>query len=195
MVCEKVRMPDGGIAIMCSRNKRKPAPTCQYCHCVGEKLCDGPHPKRDTCDKRMCSYCAYHVDPDLDFCPDHIPELQMEYLARKKIQGAYKRGTITVGNKKRGDEGIYVGRPSVLGNPFKLDPTKSREDQYQILEHYRQWLWQHIQAKDDVCKFLIGLRERVLRGESIKLVCWCAPEPCHADIIKKALEWMIQKSA
>ena len=67
---------------------------------------------------------------------------------------------------------IYVGRPTRFGNPFELGRDGSRAD---VIDAYRRWLAEPEQRE---------LRERVrreLRGRD--LVCWCAPEPCHADVL------------
>lgn len=63
---------------------------------------------------------------------------------------------------------VYVGRPSQWGNPFKIDRFNSRAV---VLEKYRDWLDDHIA--------LGRLDPQELRGKD--LVCWCAPQPCHAD--------------
>ena len=67
---------------------------------------------------------------------------------------------------------VYVGRPSQWGNPFKIGPKGTRS---LIIKDYRDWLWHPGNE---------ALRQRVraeLRGKD--LVCWCAPKPCHADVL------------
>ena len=81
------------------------------------------------------------------------------------------------GAAKPPDGAVYVGRPGPFGNPVKL-PNAARgwtEDAQ------RAWLERtygaHLRAHPD-------LVERVrteLAGKH--LVCWCAPLPCHADIL------------
>ena len=45
---------------------------------------------------------------------------------------------IRIENKRTyGAEGIYVGRPSLFGNPFKIGVHGERED---VIRFYRQWL-------------------------------------------------------
>nr|WP_256566062.1 DUF4326 domain-containing protein [Deinococcus sp. QL22] len=34
--------------------------------------------------------------------------------------------------------------------------------------------------------------ERVRAGESLLLICWCAPLACHADVIKEEVERLVQ---
>lgn len=65
---------------------------------------------------------------------------------------------------------IYVGRPSPWGNPYEIGRDGTRE---QVLEYYRT----HLEAcLDHNPYFLDELRDK-------DLVCWCAPERCHADIL------------
>lgn len=64
---------------------------------------------------------------------------------------------------------VYVGRPSKWGNPFVIGRDGSREE---VIEKYRKWL----KTRPHL---LAALPE--LRGKD--LVCWCAPKPCHADVL------------
>jgi len=97
---------------------------------------------------------------------------------------------------------IYVGRPiksssvhseiqkgSVLGNPFVEGKDGSREV---VIEKYRKWLWAECcKAKSPVKDELMRLVEIVKSGKTIVLVCWCDPLPCHASVIKRAIEFYI----
>jgi Domain of unknown function (DUF4326) len=65
---------------------------------------------------------------------------------------------------------VYVGRPSIYGNPFRVAPNG---DLRAGVEQYRKWLL--AQPK------LVARVKRELRGKN--LVCWCAPQPCHADVL------------
>jgi hypothetical protein len=71
---------------------------------------------------------------------------------------------------KRVDSGlhnaIYVGRPTKWGNPFVIGKDGTREE---VVAKYEAWLPTS------------GLDPAELRGWD--LVCWCAPEPCHADVL------------
>lgn len=104
---------------------------------------------------------------------------------------------ITITNRKTNatESGIYVGRPSPLGNPYPvLEHTRDR-----ALEMYRKWLRLTIAEKDDLddrtaraSNFFWNLVEKVKKGESIELVCWCKPLHCHGDIIKEEIERQIR---
>lgn len=67
-------------------------------------------------------------------------------------------------------DAVYVGRPSKWGNPYKVGKDESREE---VIAKYADWL------DGMICNNLLDLDE--LQGKD--LVCWCAPLPCHADIL------------
>lgn len=64
---------------------------------------------------------------------------------------------------------VYVGRPSDFGNPFSSKHfTRSQcISKFEALvlrdESFRQLIKSQLKGKD--------------------LICWCAPIPCHADIL------------
>lgn len=64
---------------------------------------------------------------------------------------------------------VYVGRPSIWGNPFVVGRDGSREECVHQFEAYV--------ARHPRLQLLAWER---LRGRN--LVCWCAPRACHADI-------------
>jgi hypothetical protein len=97
---------------------------------------------------------------------------------------------ITIGNEKQGDVGVYVGRPSILGNPFKVGRDGSLEE---VIAKYRVWLWGEIQKHGSVFDKLVELVELSKSGD-LTLVCWCHPKKCHADIIRNAIMWMRKQS-
>lgn len=71
-------------------------------------------------------------------------------------------------NKKNSSLGIYIGRPSKWGNPFKMSNEKERT---LVIEQFEEYLYSSGLIKD------IG----ELKGKD--LVCWCAPKACHGDVL------------
>ncbi len=83
---------------------------------------------------------------------------------------------------------IYVGRPSMWGNPFRHpDPAVA-------VRMYRAWInsTMRTMAMLECTKALPGpLDERLLRIRAevrmlhgMNLACWCGPgQPCHADVL------------
>ena len=72
---------------------------------------------------------------------------------------------------------VYVGRRmariglagSTWANPFKIGVDGARAE---VIEKYRAWLFKQPEL-------MAALPE--LRGKD--LACWCAPEPCHGDVL------------
>ena len=71
------------------------------------------------------------------------------------------------------DGAVYVGRPSKWGNPFAIGKDRTRE---QVIAQFRIYLAREVQTG--------RLDPSELRGKD--LVCWCAPEDCHARILIEA---------
>ena len=70
------------------------------------------------------------------------------------------------------ENAVYVGRPTMWGNPFPL-VGYSRED---CLRLYQEWLERKL-GEDPT--FLDPLKGK-------DLACWCPIDlPCHADILLK----------
>ena len=82
------------------------------------------------------------------------------------------------------DDVVYVGRPvnrggwrlagSPLASPYRPGPDGTREE---VVAKYRSYLL----ARPD----LIDLA-KTLSGK--RLGCWCAPLPCHADVIAEVAD-------
>ena len=85
----------------------------------------------------------------------------------------------------------YVGREfagwkgSVLANPYAIGYLGTRE---QVIEMYKVWLRNQYRYGDAVAGELDKLACRHMNGEDIVLGCWCAPQACHAEFIKQAIE-------
>lgn len=93
------------------------------------------------------------------------------------------------------ENALYVGRPTVFGNPFKIGVHGNRQE---CLDKFRRCvtegdfvseeIWDLWQQAGGSVGWLVGiirnppLLEKQLRGYD--LACWC-PEnsPCHADIL------------
>jgi len=86
---------------------------------------------------------------------------------------------------------VYIGRGSIWGNPFShKEGTKAIyrvETVAMAIECYRQNLWARIQ-RGEVTKEML----KELDGK--RLACYCAPNPCHGNIIKRAVQWAKEQS-
>jgi len=78
---------------------------------------------------------------------------------------------------------VYVGRPSKWGNPWRIGEKHPadghRFTREEVVEMYRQALPQMLTTKREDGSLILDIEE--LRGKD--LVCWCAPLPCHADVL------------
>jgi hypothetical protein len=92
---------------------------------------------------------------------------------------------IRVGNKRHGDRGIYVGRPSPLGNPFAL---YREADRAALIRDYEDWLAEQLLDEDSPASRGIHRLAALARKQDLCLVCFCAPKACHADVIKRTIE-------
>lgn len=72
--------------------------------------------------------------------------------------------------KNTPDEAVYIGRPSIWGNPFVIGKDGNRDE---VIAKYRTWLL----ARPG----LIEKAKRELAGKD--LVCYCSPSPCHGDVL------------
>jgi hypothetical protein len=70
---------------------------------------------------------------------------------------------------KRERHHVYIGRPSKWGNPFAVGRDGARAE---CIELYELYLLENEQL-------MAALGE--LRG--LVLGCWCAPRPCHGDVL------------
>lgn len=77
---------------------------------------------------------------------------------------------------------VYVGRPTVWGNPFAIADF----GRIASIQYFRRW----INGENfNVSGFVVGAMRRnelmrrlpELRGKN--LMCWCVDGPCHANIL------------
>jgi hypothetical protein len=96
--------------------------------------------------------------------------------------------TISIGNKRRNDRGIYIGRPSALGNPFVIGKDGDRAT---VIRKYAAWLAEQLKNERSAASVELRRLAQQAAQRDICLVCWCAPEPCHGDVIKCAIEQLL----
>jgi hypothetical protein len=70
---------------------------------------------------------------------------------------------------KRAPFDVYIGRPSKWGNPFVIGRDGTRDE---VIEKYRRWITRQPALLADI---------KTLAGKT--LGCWCAPQPCHGDVL------------
>ncbi len=90
---------------------------------------------------------------------------------------------ISIGRLRR-DHGISVARPTPLGNPFPVGKQYTRSESIAL---YRNYLPLELERNPKARAQL----ERIIaaaRAGDVTLLCWCAPKPCHAEVIAEYVE-------
>lgn len=67
------------------------------------------------------------------------------------------------------EDAVYVGRPSIWGNPYSIGQHGGRAA---VIAKYEAYL----ARRPD-----LAAKIKELHGKD--LVCWCAPKRCHGDIL------------
>ena len=96
---------------------------------------------------------------------------------------------IRVVNKKTNTVPIdfMCDRTSPLGNPFKMRNLCDRE---RVISLFHKYFYANLNPDRSTIGFLEYLDEilQAAKTRDITLGCWCAPEPCHCDVIKEYLD-------
>lgn len=108
---------------------------------------------------------------------------------------------MTIVHCRREPYDVYIGRgrdprtgePGRWGNPFSHRPSRAvgvtivatREE---AIERYRSWLWSEIEAGRIEFAELSSLDDK-------RLGCWCAPQPCHGEVLAAAASWATKQIA
>jgi|AntRauTorcE11897_2_1112592.scaffolds.fasta_scaffold00596_13 hypothetical protein len=94
-------------------------------------------------------------------------------------------------NEYKGDDYIYIGRPSKYGSPFASKPSKIAEfkvgSKSEAMEKCKEYFTENPQIIDEL---IDELKEK----EISKLGCFCSPKPCHGDILIELIEMRKYKS-
>ena len=83
----------------------------------------------------------------------------------------------------------YSGSP--LGNKFHNNPKLTRSGK---IAHYKRWLWAEMQHEGPVLDELKRIAALDRKGIDVVLLCWCKPLPCHSDVVKAAVQWMVAEN-
>ena len=119
-----------------------------------------------------------------------------------KTQNRQRKGVemVTVVNKhmvnvsklnSQTDRFEYIGRPSILGNPFAVGRDGTRAD---VIAKYRLWLWRALKTDDAIRRRIWVLAKLHMEGVHVHLACWCKPKSCHGDVIRSAVLWAAEQA-
>lgn len=73
---------------------------------------------------------------------------------------------------------VYIGRPSRWGNKFVIGKDGSRAD---VIRKYEEWITSPEQEE-----LLLQVGELYDK----RLGCYCAPYPCHGDVLERLADLM-----
>lgn len=65
---------------------------------------------------------------------------------------------------------VYIGRPSIFGNPFIIGKDGTREEVINLYRH-------HLRTNLKILATLYDLPKDTILG------CYCKPEACHGDVL------------
>ena len=101
---------------------------------------------------------------------------------------------ITVVRYHSNPDSEYIGRGSILGNPFPITPTQSRDV---VCDRYEKDFYRRLMTDDgkygshyECSDFINELRRLFKKGKEqgyLKLGCFCSPQRCHGDTIANYL--------
>lgn len=88
---------------------------------------------------------------------------------------------------------VYLGRAmsarglqgSALGNPFKLPSEAQRGS---TIARYKLWLEIMLEQRDAAVRGEMNRLYKLALAGDLELGCWCAPLPCHCDVVQAKLE-------
>lgn len=84
---------------------------------------------------------------------------------------------------KSGD--VYIGRPSIFGNPYSHQDSEIAEfkvsSRTEAIARFKTYFDERLDSDLEFRK-----QVRALKGK--RLVCWCSPLRCHGDIIAKYVD-------
>jgi hypothetical protein len=104
---------------------------------------------------------------------------------------------ITVVNKRthtgNTKNDFYIGRGSILGNPYTHIKTKYTKADYvldtrdQAMDAYEEYLTKKIKERDSlICEELNKIWQAAKMGD-VNLICYCVPKKCHGNFIKNVI--------
>ena len=100
---------------------------------------------------------------------------------------------------KKDPSGIYfyIGRynrrynliASNLANPYYIGEHGTRTE---VVEKYKIWIIDAYKRKGIVTNEINWLIDLHKQNKNIFLLCWCAPQACHGDVLKDMVEKFAQ---
>ena len=118
----------------------------------------------------ICEECSVtsvrvtDIRPDYDNLHEWCKNPKNVYIGRKRVVFI---------------DGIrYPLQDSIWANPFIL---KDETDREKVLESYENYIREKLEKDVSLKKKLLALKDKTLG-------CWCAPKPCHGDVLIKLIK-------
>ena len=98
-----------------------------------------------------------------------------------------------------GPNNYYIGRPSILGNPYTDIKEKGTLARYivknrdEAIAMYSKHFDMMYGSNLEFTRLIDEIYEKYKNGEDVYLECYCKPLPCHGDIIAKKLQQRLVK--
>jgi hypothetical protein len=86
--------------------------------------------------------------------------------------------------------GIYIGRPSIFGNPFIINKHGSRDD---VIKKYENYFNNKIENDLNFQNEIVNLFLELKNTKQLTLICWCYPQRCHGEVIKNFLLKLLEE--
>jgi hypothetical protein len=86
---------------------------------------------------------------------------------------------------------VPIDRSTPLGNPFKIRAGRSAEEAVECYEIRMQAVLEGAIVRPEFRQALTALVELAREDGNIALICHCAPEPCHGDVLKRYLDQLV----
>lgn len=74
---------------------------------------------------------------------------------------------------------FYVGRPTLWGNRFRLPKGATDDDRRLVVLQYAR----EFAGRSSAQRWMMLAQMRVVIRRGGKLICWCAPRLCHAQVL------------
>lgn len=83
----------------------------------------------------------------------------------------------TIVNKYREPFDVFIGRPTIYGNPYRIGPDGDRAE---VIRKYKDYFYHRLETDPAFKRAVLKLKGRTLG-------CYCKPQPCHGDVIVQYL--------
>ena len=89
------------------------------------------------------------------------------------------------------DKYVYIGRGSVLGNPWSHKKSKYKTKwvptREESIEKFREWIISRMSPSYPQYRAIEECVKRILSEKTLILGCFCAPLPCHGEVIAELI--------